>query len=182
LSSVIEKTEERNNGLDFDSDYNIGNFIPWPGIRALAQNPRASFRSDKFFNLETSTLKILWPLSLQDCFTRDPSTGLLKTTPGLDKRIYDMNALTFGPEMFESFPDLYGVVPAFNSILRKVDEVRKRLWWVMSDDKRTDKVRDGKENQIVRGRKRDGLGVDVRGLKWHKFNDRGKEAVYFTFW
>jgi len=66
------KTEERNNGLDFDSDYNIGNFIPWPGIRALAQNPRAPFRSDKFFNLETSTLKILWLLSLQDCFTRDP--------------------------------------------------------------------------------------------------------------
>lgn len=24
------KTEERNNGLDFDSDYNIGNFMPWP--------------------------------------------------------------------------------------------------------------------------------------------------------
>jgi hypothetical protein len=106
----------------------------------------------------------------------------LKITPSIDKRIYNMNAWTFGPEVFESFPDLYGVAPAFNSIPGKVAEVRKRPWWVMSDDKTTDEVRDGKENQIVRGRKRDGLGVDVRGLKWHKFNDRGKEAIYFTFW
>lgn len=176
LLSSSRKTDERNRGLDFDSDYNIENFIPWPGIRALAQNPRASFRSDKFFDLETSTLKILWPFSLQDCFTQDPSTGLFKITASFDKRIYDINAWTFGPEMFESFPDLYGVAPAFNSIPGKVDEVRKRTWWVMSDDERTDEVGDGKENQIVRRRKGDGLGIDVRGLKWHKFNDRGKRS------
>jgi hypothetical protein len=108
-----QATDESNRGLDFDSDYNIGNFIPWPGIRALARNPRAPFRSDKFFNLETSTLKILWSFSLQDCFTRDPSTGLFKITPSFDKRIYDINAWTFEPEMFESFPDLYGVALGF---------------------------------------------------------------------
>jgi hypothetical protein len=141
-----------------------------------------AFRSDKFFDLENSTLKILWPISLQDCFTQDPSTGLFKITASFDKRIYDIDAWTFGPEMFESFPDLYGVAPAFNSIPGKVDEVRKRTWWVMSDDERTDEVGDGKENQIVRRRKGDGLGIDVRGLKWHKFNDRGKEVTYFTFW
>jgi len=34
-----------------------------------------------------------------------------------------MNAWTLGPEVFESFPDLYGVAPAFNGIPRNVDEV-----------------------------------------------------------
>ncbi|KAN0110725.1 hypothetical protein V8E51_007112 [Hyaloscypha variabilis] len=95
-------------GLDFDDDYSIGNFLPWPGIRALAQTPLASFRSDKFFRLKTTTLKILWPFSLQDCYTRDPSTGLFAISKGFDKRIYDINAWTFEPKMFEQFPELYG--------------------------------------------------------------------------
>ncbi|KAE9372563.1 hypothetical protein N431DRAFT_558371 [Stipitochalara longipes BDJ] len=95
-------------GLDFDDDYSIGNFLPWPGIRALAQNPLASFRSDKFFRLETTTLKILWPFSLQDCYTRDPSTGLFAISKGFDKRIYDINAWTFEPKMFEQFPEFGG--------------------------------------------------------------------------
>jgi hypothetical protein len=124
-------------------------------------------------------LKILWPFSFQDCYTRDASTGLFKISPGFDKRIYDINAWTFEPKMFEKFPELYGVAPAFNSIPGKVDEVRKRRWSVMASDDGSEGRSKGKEiERIGKGAE---LGVDSRGLKWHKITDKGKDVVYFTF-
>ena len=78
--------------------------------------------------------------------------------------------------MFEQFPELYGVAPAFNSIPGRV-EARKRRWGFVGGDEGEGK---GKEVQrIGRGVQ---LGVDERGLKWHKITDKGKEVVYFTFW
>lgn len=82
--------------------------------------------------------------------------------------------------MFERFPELYGVAPAFNSIPEKVDEVRKRSWSAMASDGWREEEDKGKE--IQRLGKGAGPGVDSRGLKWHKITDKGKEVVYFTFW
>lgn len=49
--------------LDFDDDYSIGNFLPWPGIHDITQILLASCRSGMFFKLETTTLKVLRPFS-----------------------------------------------------------------------------------------------------------------------
>jgi hypothetical protein len=85
--------------------------------------------------------------------------------------------------MFENFPELYGVAPAFNSIPGKVDVVRKRSWSVMSRDDGGDNGRGAAKGKgIERIGKGVELGVDSRGLKWHKINDKGKELIYFTFW
>jgi len=80
--------------------------------------------------------------------------------------------------MFEQFPELYGVAPAFNSIPGRVEE-RKRRWCLVSGD---DEDGEGKGKEVERIGRGAELGVDSRGLKWHKITDKGKEVVYFTFW
>jgi hypothetical protein len=84
--------------------------------------------------------------------------------------------------MFENFPELYGVAPAFNSIPGKVDEARKRSWSVMSRDDGDNGRGEVKGKEIEKIGKEVELSVYSRGLKWHKITDKGKEVIYFTFW
>ena len=111
-----------------------------------------------------STRKILWQVSLSDCYTRDPATGLFRISYGFGKRTCDINTWTFGSMMFEDFPDLYRVAPEANSIAACV-----RV------EERGDEVGEREGNGVD-------LGVDSRGLKWHKNADKGKEVVSYTFW
>jgi hypothetical protein len=53
-------------------------------------------------------------------------------------------------------------------------EGMKRRWSVRVEEK-VDEVGEREGNDVE-------LGVDSRGLKWHKNADKGKEVVSHTFW
>ncbi|KAH6675803.1 hypothetical protein B0J14DRAFT_587348, partial [Halenospora varia] len=159
-------------GLDFEADYYIGNYLPWPAIRELAKNPSHTFRSSAWLRTEVRTLKVLWSGGLHDCYTRCPETGLFKVSSSFDARLFDINSWTFGPEMFESFPMTYGVAPAWNSIPASLCGPVRIEYRHNQDNMRSGLLRLMKE-----------VPVDPRKLKWKEYQTQdGRKAMYFTLW
>ena len=75
-------------------------------FRVTEENPRHPAPLNKFFEIEKFTLTIFSPFCPQECFPRNPETGLFKYAPDFDARIFDSHAYTFKLKLFEAFPDL----------------------------------------------------------------------------
>ncbi|RMZ79926.1 hypothetical protein DV738_g3056, partial [Chaetothyriales sp. CBS 135597] len=91
-------------------------FFAWPGFRERFVLNQHAYCGNDFWFLYQNNMRLLWPNDFADCFTRDPHTGLFKTTADFDNRVGDINSWTMAPDFFARFPELVSEIPATNSI------------------------------------------------------------------
>lgn len=163
----------------------------------MTKNPLHPCRSNKWFQVQCRTLKLLWPHRLEDSFTRSPETGLFKYTDEFNQRNYDINCWKFGPDMYQEFLVVYGLAPSRGAIPGTLGLVGARGAAV--EGKRVvrrcveltdagDEMNGGKGMLDEKVRESDvrtmveADTVDYSNLHWRQEKRDGKTVAYFTLW
>jgi hypothetical protein len=166
----------------------------------MTKNPLHPCRSNKWFQAELRTLKLLWPFGIEDSFTRSPDTGLFQLTPEFQRRSDDINCWTFGPDMYEEFPMIFGAAPSRGTIPGRMNrpggrkpvtryiEYKNVGHMNRADDgiKVEDKTaREELQQRIVQNGVMGMMqldGLDYNNLNWREEEREGKHIMYFTLW
>ncbi|PIB01682.1 hypothetical protein CB0940_02237 [Cercospora beticola] len=83
----------------------------WPQFRLRFVGDEHLYCGNGFFRMYQDEMRLLWPFEFRDCYTHDLETGLYKPSMLFDQRINNINCWTMGPDFFEKFPELSGVIP-----------------------------------------------------------------------
>ncbi|PPJ52042.1 hypothetical protein CBER1_09813 [Cercospora berteroae] len=82
----------------------------WPQFRLRFVGDEHLYCGNGFFRMYQDEMRLLWPFEFRDCYTHDLETGLYKPSMLFDQRINNINCWTMGPDFFEKFPELSGVI------------------------------------------------------------------------
>lgn len=131
---------------------------------------------------------------------------MFKLTDDFNRRTYDLNCWTFGSDMYEEFPVIFGAAPSRGTLPGAVGHVgrrgaavegrnvmRRRIEYLDTaeeeeewDDggrgtvKRRNMSEDVLRNDIMR--MMEASPVNYNNLNWREEQQDGKNVVYFTLW
>ncbi|KAI5362875.1 hypothetical protein Slin15195_G102560 [Septoria linicola] len=120
LQYHTEPSSERHEKLPPWYTYRPSHHIPhtyavdywaWPHFRQRFISNEHTYCGNGFFRMYQEQMRLLWPFEFRDCYTHDLETGLYKPSRLFDERINNINCWTMGPDFFEKFPELSGVIP-----------------------------------------------------------------------
>lgn len=89
-----------------------------PGLRERFIFSQHRYCSNTFWDKFTNNFRISWPFEFRDCYNVNLETGKLSVAAEFKSRIADLGAWTMSHGFFERFPELYGDIPAFQTIPR----------------------------------------------------------------
>ncbi|KAK0389777.1 hypothetical protein NLU13_3350 [Sarocladium strictum] len=99
-------------------------FVVWPGVRERFIFSQHRYCTNTFWKLFRQSIRLNWPLDLQDCYEVDADTGRYTISSLFDSHLGDINAWRMTTDIFVQFPELTGDIPVYGSISPTVSWTR----------------------------------------------------------
>ncbi|KAH8647905.1 hypothetical protein BX600DRAFT_503241 [Xylariales sp. PMI_506] len=93
-------------------------YFVWAGVRERFVFSQHQYCSNRFWQLFSTNLRIIWPYEFQDCYTVDSMTGKCQISPKFITHIRNLNSWTMSVDFFNHFPDLYNDIPSYQEVPR----------------------------------------------------------------
>ncbi|KAH8170408.1 bZIP transcription factor [Sarocladium implicatum] len=95
--------------------YAIDYFV-WPGLRERFIFGQHRYCRNTFWKLFRQSLRLSWPLRLDDCYEVDGDTGRYVFSSLFEAHLRDINQWRMTVDFFTEFPELVGDIPVFEDI------------------------------------------------------------------